>query len=112
MIRIIHDSDKNCVTIEGHAGSGEPGHDLVCASASILAYTLASFVINAKETGLARNMGVDLKEGDTVISFEPEEEFTFVTKIGFASICAGFAILAHNYPDNVSYEIVGGNNSI
>ena len=51
MITVIYHRDLNRVTVEGHAQSGEVGHDLVCASASILVYTLAAFVENMKSCG-------------------------------------------------------------
>ena len=44
MILVTYYRSYNRLTVEGHAHSGEPGKDLVCASASILAYTLAANV--------------------------------------------------------------------
>ena len=35
MITVVYHRDRNRVSVEGHAQSGEVGHDLVCASASI-----------------------------------------------------------------------------
>ena len=46
MIKVVYHRDHNKVEVTGHAHSGEAGHDLVCASASILVYTIASFARN------------------------------------------------------------------
>lgn len=104
MIKVIYDRDKTRVTIEGHAGSGEKGHDLVCASVSILAYTLASFVQNMKEAKQVYNPKTDLREGDALICCEPPSKYKNSVTLVFDSICGGFELLARNYPDNVSYE--------
>ena len=69
MINVIYHRDLNRVSVTGHAQSGEAGHDLVCASASILVYTLASFVTNMKEARQSYNPKIELKEGDALIYF-------------------------------------------
>lgn len=107
MIRIIYHRDKNRVSIEGHAESGEKGHDLVCASVSILAYTLASFVQNMKEAKQVYNPKTDLREGDALICCEPPSKYKNSVTLVFNSICGGFELLARNYPEYVSFEIRG-----
>lgn len=44
MIDVIYDRKRLIVKVKGHAQSGEAGHDLVCAAASILVYTLSANV--------------------------------------------------------------------
>ena len=44
MIQVIYYRQYNRVTVEGHAGSGPDGHDLVCSAVSALALTLAGNV--------------------------------------------------------------------
>lgn len=107
MIKILYHRDNTRVSIEGHALSGEPGHDLVCASASILAYTLASFVQNMKEAKQVYNPKTDLREGEALISCDPPSKYRNSVTLVFDSICGGFELLARNYPDNISFEIRG-----
>ena len=107
MIKVIYHRDLNRVSVVGHAMSAEKGQDLVCASASILIYTLASFVENMKDAGQVYNPTVELKEGDALISCSPPNKFKKSVTLVFDSLCAGFEILARDYPDNVSYEIRG-----
>ena len=107
MIKVTYHRDLNRVTVEGHAKSGEVGHDLVCASASILVYTLASFVENMKRAKQVYNPTVELKEGDALISCEPPNRYKGSVTLVFDSICGGFELLAKDYPDNISYEIRG-----
>ena len=42
MIDVTYDRKRLILKVKGHAHSGEAGHDLVCAAASILVYTLAA----------------------------------------------------------------------
>ena len=107
MINVVYHRDLNRVSIEGHAKSGEAGHDLVCASASTLAYTLGAFVENMKEAKQAYNPKVVLKEGDATISCSPPTKYKSAVTLVFDAICGGFELLAHDYPDNISYEIRG-----
>ena len=107
MIKVIYDRKHNSVTVEGHAQSGEVGHDLVCASASILAYTLASFVENMEEAGQVSYPFIVLEEGNVWIEVDPHYNLRPAITLVFDSICGGFELLARNYPDNISYEIRG-----
>ena len=107
MIKVTYHRDLNRVSVEGHAKSGKVGHDLVCASASILAYTLASFVENMESAGQVRYPTIELKEGDAVISCDPPNRYKVSVTLVFDAICGGYELLARDYPDNISYEIRG-----
>ena len=71
MIQAVYYRRYNRLTVTGHAGAAEPGHDLVCASASILAYTLAANVANMADNGQVREPIIKTMEGDTEISCKP-----------------------------------------
>ena len=107
MIKVVYHRNRNRVEVTGHAQSGEVGHDLVCASASTLVYTLASFVENMKVAKQVYNPKTDLKEGDALISCDPPNRYKGSVTLVFDSICGGFELLARDYPDNISYEIRG-----
>lgn len=107
MIKVNYHRDRNRVSVTGHAKSGEAGHDLVCAAASILVYTLASFVENLKAARQAYNPTIDLKGGDAVISCTPPGRHKAAVTLVFDSICGGFELLARDYPENISYEVFG-----
>lgn len=91
--------------MQGHAGSGEVGHDLVCASASILVYTLASFAKNTHKARQVKKLKIRLDEGDAEVSFKAKPRFRVALTLVCDAICAGFELLARNYPENISYEI-------
>ena len=107
MIRIVYRRDKHAVCIRGHAGSGESGHDLICAAVSILAYTLASCVMRMKKTGEATDSIAVLRSGEAKIACTPTKEMSGEVTREMDAICEGFKILAGEFPENVVFERMG-----
>jgi uncharacterized protein YsxB (DUF464 family) len=88
---------KLSLRLEGHAGYAEHGKDIVCASASILAYTLASIVdsFDIEST-------INLASGDTTIECECDDaEIYDKVADAYHYIEMGYALLVHNYPQYV-----------
>ena len=105
MIEVVYYRRYNRVTVKGHAKSAEPGHDLVCASASMLAYTLAANVAKMAEGGQVRMPIMHLQEGDTEISCSPRHNLKATVTLIFDSLCVGFEMLASRYPEYITYKI-------
>lgn len=105
MINVVYDRTNHCLTMQGHAYSGEKGHDLVCAAASILAYTLAASVTNAtKAPGTTSNIRLD--SGDTEVLCNADPHIGGAITLIYDTVCVGFELLAQNYPKNVCYTII------
>lgn len=105
MIKVIYHEAHCRVTVEGHAYSGEPGKDLVCAGASALAYTLAANVGQLEECGYVRDVCLRLDSGAAEIGCRPKRRFTALVGCVMRSVCMGFEMLARQYPRYISYEI-------
>lgn len=105
MIQVIYHRGQHKVTVKGHAQSGEAGHDLVCAAASALAYTLAANVANMADKELVQEPVMSLKPGDTEVSCQPDSDYTSTVAMVFDAVCVGFELLYDNYPAYISYEI-------
>lgn len=107
MIEVIYDRPSHCLTVEGHAYSGEAGRDLVCSAASILAYTLAASVTNA--AGVCQlNTSVRLDSGDAEIMCQTGTDNDGALTMIYDTVCAGYELLAINYPEYISYTIIEG----
>ncbi|MBR2478923.1 MAG: ribosomal-processing cysteine protease Prp [Clostridia bacterium] len=91
-ITFTNRGNRLSLRLEGHAGYAEHGKDIVCASVSILAYTLASFVNEVE------NSTVDLTSADTTIECATTDE-TVVNAYLYAK--RGYELLAFNYPQYV-----------
>ena len=93
------------MTIEGHADAAPKGEDLICASATMLAYTVAQAVQFMQDTNkLKKKPKIGIKDGKSVIIATPKEDaYAEVLYIFWVAQC-GFDVLAHNYPNNVKLE--------
>lgn len=90
------------LSVNGHAGAAEAGQDIVCASVSILAYTLAEFVLECeKNNKLKKKPYILLKKGRASVTCEPKKEYYDDIKKGYSFVSIGLKLLAHNYPQYV-----------
>lgn len=94
--------------IKGHAGAAEIGQDIVCASASILAYTAAQLVKDYSASGkLKHKPTIFLKKGSSTVTCAPKEEYYNEVKHTFFVVQTGLNLLAHNYPQYVTLTKFG-----
>ena len=94
--------------LTGHAGQAEKGEDIVCASASILAYTVAQALQFMYEQGdLVRKPHIKLEDGDAVIVARPKEDAYAEALHIFFVAQVGYYLLAHNYPQYVTLSSFG-----
>ena len=109
MITVSFQSDEKSkslsLTIKGHAGQADIGQDIICSSASILAYTVAQFVMEAEAKGdLKSPPGIRLERGDAFISCEPTDDILPGIQNCYMFAKIGYYILAHNYPQYVEIK--------
>lgn len=110
MVKVSFEEKDNKLTfkLEGHAGQADIGHDIVCSSCSILAYTVAQLVTNAKGLDdLKSPPEIKLEVGEGIISCEPKEEAYDAIKSAYLFAEVGYNVLAHNYPQFVELKPFG-----
>jgi uncharacterized protein YsxB (DUF464 family) len=97
------------LTLRGHAGQSDIGHDIVCASASILAYTVAQIVKVMEHHGdLDSPPVVEMANGDATIACRCKDDDIFAEAAHtFFVAKVGYTLLAHNYPQYVDVKSVG-----
>lgn len=105
MIQIIYHRGENKLTVRGHAESAAFGRDLVCASVSVLVNTLAAFARNCRRAGQVQKPTIRLESGDTLILCRAKPAAVAGVTLVMDSICGGFELLAHDYPDYVTYRV-------
>ena len=102
------DSKAIIMTVKGHAGQDKTGHDLVCASASILAYTVAQTIKYIEsQGGLRKRPRIELKDGDALIVCKPTDNYFAETLHTFFVAEVGFSLLTKNYPQFVELNMFG-----
>lgn len=90
--------------LEGHAGQADVGQDVVCAAASILCYTAAQTALDLYDAGkLRKKPRVDVEAGDSTVTICPKRDKVAEVLIALRTIETGFALLAHHYPEYVSF---------
>ena len=105
---IISRGEKLSLRIEGHAGYAEEGKDIVCASASILAHTVAHKVGLLDRFGAFKEPAtIKLESGDTEITcVPPDSDLLYHSLRGIYEFAGtGLCLLAQNYPQYV--EVIG-----
>ena len=96
-VTFTESTEKLSLRLEGHAGYAEHSKDIVCASASILAYTLASIV---EIHGF--DVNINLESGNTNIECRcTDHPMMDVIRDAFNFAYVGYALLQRNYPQYV-----------
>ena len=103
MTRVCYDRAALSLSMEGHAGAGEAGNDLVCAALSALMLTLEKRMQETAERTLPI---ITRAPGVFAIRCTPERDEELCRE-NFDTVAAGIAALAENRPENVSLTLTG-----
>lgn len=104
-IHFWQEKDKGSIhmKVQGHSNTAPRGEDLVCASATMLVYTVAQAMTFMYEQGqLECKPKVKIREGKAVIVAKPKEDYLAEVLHTFWVAQCGAHVLACNYPDFVS----------
>ena len=107
MIKITHYPKFNQVTIEGHAGAGPEGHDLICAAVSGIWHTLAANAMCWKDSGYLMDMRVQEIEGYCQLSWAPRSRYKNILTTIANAIVLGLEVIARDNPDHVQFVRMG-----
>lgn len=100
-VSTVTKGNKITIDIQGHAGFN-PGNDIVCASASMLAYTLMQNLMDLTNVGLLEYCKTSEKNGILNIKVKTNNKGEAVVKIVIKTIMTGYELLENQYPNNVS----------
>lgn len=93
------------LSITGHAGHGKKGKDIVCASVSMLFYTLGEALYDSVEMLEEAPIFKD-EEGEGYLSCIPKKEYEGNIARSYWTILEGFQLLANEYKKNVKFIVV------
>ena len=105
MIDIRYDRETFCLRLEGHAGAGVPGQDLICCAASMLVYTMAANVRTMRRQQWLEEAQIHLEPGNARISCLPYTYASDWVAVRMDAICLGFWMLQKEYPEFVSFTV-------
>ncbi len=102
------ESGSITMRLSGHAGQAEKGQDIVCAAASMLAYTVAQTLqFQYEDDGLKKKPHIKLEPGDSFIVAKPKPERYEEALHTFFVAQVGYSLLAKNYPQYVALSSFG-----
>ena len=104
-IHFWQEKDKGSIhmKVKGHANTAPNGEDLVCASATMLVYTVAQALTFMHEQGqLEEKPHIKIREGKAVVVARPKEDFFAEALHTFWVAQCGAHLLSKNYPEAVS----------
>ena len=103
MTRVRYDRVGLRMRMEGHAGAGEYGRDIVCAAESILLLVLER---QLQELEGENRVSVVKRPGAAEISCCPAREKTLRCRDVFETVFLGYQLLENMYPEFVKTELV------
>ena len=106
MINITFKPETLELIMEGHAGYGEKGNDIVCAAVSTLFYTLGEALFQSEEMLTEPPVFTD-EEGKGYLSCAPKKEYAGNIDCIYRTILTGLALVAENYKKNVNFKVEG-----
>lgn len=104
-IHFWQEKDKGSIhmKVQGHSNMAPRGQDLVCASATMLVYTVAQAVSFMHEQGqLEEKPRIKIRDGKAIVVTKPKEDFYPEVLHTFWVAQCGAHVLAKNYPDAVN----------
>ena len=104
-IHFWQEKDKGSIhmKVKGHADTAPKGADLICASATMLVYTVGQAMMFMYEQGqLEEKPHIKIREGKAIVVARPKEDFLAETLHAFWVAQCGAHTLACNYPEAVS----------
>lgn len=110
MVKVRFDRSEDgkslILTVKGHADQAEIGHDIVCASVSILTYTIAKVVEDLQNGGkLKKRPTIRLESGDAVVTCKPNKAYFNEAFHAFSVVQEGYNLLHHSYPQFVDVKL-------
>ena len=105
MIRVYLDTEALTLEMNGHADYADAGQDIVCAAASILAYTLLE---RARELHAEVHASIDGGRLSLRCGTHPGHHALMLA--AFETVRAGFTLLARKYPEHV--VLTGGDSYV
>lgn len=110
-VKLSQNDEKKTLSLrlKGHAGQANVGHDIVCASATMLAYTVAQMVKYMEDDNkVTRASTIRLKKGNIEVTCHCKTDEGYAEALHTYFVAqVGYSLLAHNYPQYVALNSLG-----
>ncbi len=101
--------ERLSLAMQGHAGCGANGTDLVCAACSILAHTLCKMVGDGAKKDMFYTAPIThIASGEALIVCAPRADFYEEMLHAYYMAQVGLSLLQREYPDSIEFAVVEG----
>ena len=104
MIQITFKPKTMELEINGHAGHGKKGKDIVCSAISTLFYTLGEALYESVYLLEDAPIFKD-EEGEGYLACTPKEEYKDTISRTYWTVLVGMHMVAEQYPQNVKFQV-------
>jgi uncharacterized protein YsxB (DUF464 family) len=104
MINITFKPKTLELEINGHAGAGKKGKDIVCSAISTLFYTLGEALYESADMLVEAPIFKD-EEGDGYLCCTPKKEYEGNIMRTYWTILVGMQMVAEQYNKNVKFRV-------
>ena len=107
MITVTYRPDKRLLTIKGHAGAGDKGHDIVCAAASMVFYNLCQMLLEYnQDVVFARPPQMQDKPGNAYVEVTPATAYEAWIDHDIRYALTGFRLLEAQHPEYLNLKVL------
>lgn len=103
-VSVLRSEERLSLTVEGHAGYGKEGQDIVCAAASALCFALLLSLKRLDSEGLLSSFDHRMERGFAFFSAAASPNGARLWSYAVDPILSAFTLLSESYPDHVSLE--------
>lgn len=103
-IAVDHAGGRWLIEISGHARYDQTGRDIVCAAASVLAYTVLKVVHDAQTEGEVQIFYEQVEPGCFVLDFQTHRQSEKKLYEVLSALMKGFELLAEAYPEHITFD--------
>lgn len=103
-VSVLRSEERLSLTVEGHAGYGKEGQDIVCAAASALCFALLLSLKRLDSEGLLSSFDHRMERGFAFFSAAASPQGARLWGYAVDPILSAFTLLSESYPDHVSLE--------
>lgn len=105
MVKIRYDPQAYRLTARGHAGSGDPGQDLVCAGVSALVLALREMLLRMEKKGQVQLKVLSTELGSAQFWCAPAPGCQEQLRCVFETVVSGMALMHCLFADYVQLRV-------
>lgn len=106
MIKINYNVNTMRLTIKGHAGAAEAGHDIICAGVSAIFYNLVNVLSIYPKEAWDKEPEIKDENADALVKVYPSKLYRQTIAVEMRHALIGFDMIAKTHPKFVQLNVI------